>query len=362
MRSGISQFGSGMVRRIGRASHWRRLLSAVVAGAFIVAALAAGTGEAQASDRVHIVAPGENLAKIAARYNTTLAELAQYNNIANPDIVRIGQQLAIPYDTRASLNAPAANPQALPGDAGYYHVQRGDSLSMIAQAHGLAMADLLRLNGLENPNHIYVGQTLRLSARVDSPSTRIQVEPALADAIHVVKEGDSLAQIAKQYGMTVEEAMRLNGLPNPNFVWTGQRLRVNQAPSSAEQFSMAVAGAPAYGHRLIEIDLSAQTLTAWQGDVPVLRTVVSSGKASTPTVTGRFAVYHKLDSQRMTGPDYDLPGVPWVMYFYGDYAIHGAYWHNSFGVPTSHGCVNLTVEDAQALYNWASEGTEVWVH
>ncbi len=90
-----------------------------------------------------------------------------------------------------------------------------------------------------------------------------------------------------------------------------------------------------------------------------LRTVVSSGKASTPTVTGRFAVYHKLDSQRMTGPDYDLPGVPWVMYFYGDYAIHGAYWHNSFGVPTSHGCVNLTVEDAQALYNWASEGTEV---
>ena len=228
---------------------------------------------------------------------------------------------------------------------------------MIAQAHGLAMADLLRLNGLENPNHIYVGQTLRLSARTAQHASRSR--PALAD-IHVVKEGDSLAQIAKQYGMTVEEAMRLNGLPNPNFVWTGQRLRVNQAPTPTEQFSVAVAGAPAYGQRLIEIDLSAQMLTAWQGDVPVLRTVISSGKASTPTVTGRFAVYHKLDSQRMTGPGYDLPGVPWVMYFYKDYAIHGAYWHNSFGVPTSHGCVNLTVEDARCVQLGVE--AQVWVH
>lgn len=353
MGFGFQRDGRGMVRRMALG---------VIAGAAVLASLMASAGAAHAADRVHIVAPGENLAKIATRYNTTLAELARYNNITDPDIVWIGQQLSIPYDARAALSAPAADLQSLPGDSGYYVVQRGDSLSMVAQAYGLALADLLWLNGLQNPNHIYVGQTLRVSARVEPPAASLQNEPKLADAIYVVQPGDSLAQIAKQYGMTVEEAMWLNGLPNPNFVWTGQRLRVNQAPTSAELFGVAVAGAPVYGQRLIEIDLASQTLTAWQGDVPVLRTVVSSGKASTPTVTGRFAIYHKLDSQRMTGPDYDLPGVPWVMYFFKDYAIHGAYWHANFGVPTSHGCVNLTVEDAQMLYNWASEGTEVWVH
>ncbi len=348
--------------RGGQRAGIRRWLPALVASAGIVASLVAGTGAAQAADRVHIVAPGESLAKIAARYNTTMAQLIAYNNITNPDVVVIGEQLAIPYDIQAALNAPAADLQALPGDGGYYTVARGDSLSMIAQANGMGLADLLRLNGLENPNHIYVGQTLRLSARVDMPAAQSQAEPVLADAIYVVQDGDLLAEIARQYGMSMEEILLLNGLPNPNFVWTGQRLRVNQAPTASEQFSMAVAGAPADGQRWIEINLSTQTLTAWQGDVAVLTTVVSSGKASTPTVTGRFAIYNKLDSQRMTGPDYDLPGVPWVMYFYSDFAIHGAYWHANFGVPTSHGCVNLTIDDAQTLYNWAPAGTEVWVH
>jgi lipoprotein-anchoring transpeptidase ErfK/SrfK len=64
----------------------------------------------------------------------------------------------------------------------------------------------------------------------------------------------------------------------------------------------------------------------------------------------------------MVGPGYDLPGVPWVMYFYSGYAIHGAYWHNNFGAPMSHGCVNMTPGEAQILYNWAPIGTEVYVH
>ncbi|OUC08371.1 ErfK/YbiS/YcfS/YnhG family protein, partial [Litorilinea aerophila] len=108
--------------------------------------------------------------------------------------------------------------------------------------------------------------------------------------------------------------------------------------------------------------LSDQTLTAWQGDVVVMRTIVSTGKWSTPTVKGDFAIYLKLDSQHMYGDDYDLPNVPWVMYFYEDYAIHGAYWHTSFGIPVSHGCVNMRPEEAEALYRWASVGTLVRVH
>ena len=62
------------------------------------------------------------------------------------------------------------------------------------------------------------------------------------------------------------------------------------------------------------------------------------------------------------GFDYDTPDVPNVMYFTGDFAIHGAYWHNDFGQPASHGCVNVSVTDSQWLYNFADIGTFVDVH
>jgi lipoprotein-anchoring transpeptidase ErfK/SrfK len=120
--------------------------------------------------------------------------------------------------------------------------------------------------------------------------------------------------------------------------------------------------APANGYRWIEVNLSDQTLTAWQGDQAVLYTSVSTGTSAYPTVTGRYSIGTKYTAQRMTGPGYDLPGVPWVMYFFGGYAIHGAYWHNNFGTPMSHGCVNMETSDAQWVFSWAGVGTVVNVH
>jgi lipoprotein-anchoring transpeptidase ErfK/SrfK len=160
--------------------------------------------------------------------------------------------------------------------------------------------------------------------------------------------------------MTMQALLAANGLPHENFTWVGQRLRLHPGakPSSGTNFN----NAPSEGYRWIEVNLSTQMLTAWQGDVAVMQTNISSGVAATPTVTGRFRVGTKLTSQRMVGPGYDLPGVPWVMYFYGAYAIHGAYWHNNFGMPMSHGCVNMRPGEAQMLYNWAPAGTEVYVH
>jgi lipoprotein-anchoring transpeptidase ErfK/SrfK len=115
----------------------------------------------------------------------------------------------------------------------------------------------------------------------------------------------------------------------------------------------------------IDVDVSSQTLVAYEGNVPVLRTLVSTGKAYTPTVKGRFRIFHKLLSQNMVGPDYEQPNVPYVMYFYGAYSLHGAYWHNDFGRPRSHGCVNLPVEDAKWLFYWTDPplpvgSTQVW--
>ena len=116
------------------------------------------------------------------------------------------------------------------------------------------------------------------------------------------------------------------------------------------------------GRRWIEVDISDQTLIAWQGETVVLRTLISSGRTQYPTVRGTYQVRTKLDLERMIGPGYDTPNVPWTMYFFRGYAIHGAYWHNNFGTPVSHGCVNMRVDEAKALYDWASVGTEVVVH
>lgn len=116
------------------------------------------------------------------------------------------------------------------------------------------------------------------------------------------------------------------------------------------------------GERWIEVDLSEQMLTAWQGETAVLRTIVSTGRTEYPTVVGTWPIRVKLTSTRMIGPGYDTPDVPWTMYYYRGYAIHGAYWHNDFGTPVSHGCVNMRPEEAEMLFHWASEGTTVTVH
>ena len=114
--------------------------------------------------------------------------------------------------------------------------------------------------------------------------------------------------------------------------------------------------------RWIEVDLSDQHLWAHEGDAVVNEFIVSTGLWNTPTVVGEFAIYVKYEAADMWGPGYYLPAVPYVMYFFEDYGLHGTYWHNNFGTPMSHGCVNLRTEDAGWLFNWASVGTRVVIH
>jgi len=116
------------------------------------------------------------------------------------------------------------------------------------------------------------------------------------------------------------------------------------------------------GARWIDVNLSTQSVYAYEGDTVVNSFVVSTGTRYTPTVTGKFKIWIKLKSTTMSGPGYYLPNVPYTMYFYKGYGLHGTYWHNNFGTPMSHGCVNLRTSDAEWLYYWASEGTVVNVH
>ena len=116
------------------------------------------------------------------------------------------------------------------------------------------------------------------------------------------------------------------------------------------------------GARWIDVDLTNQMVYAYEGDVVVNSFVVSTGTWLTPTVTGEYKIYVKYRSGSMSGPGYYLPDVPYIMYFYKGYGLHGTYWHNNFGTPMSHGCVNLRTEEAGWIFNWASVGTVVNVH
>lgn len=309
---------------------------------------------------IHVVARGESLGVIAHRYSVSTRQLMLSNGINNPDFIYVGQRLVVPGLEAAKEATQLAARKPLPNGNGYHTVRRGDTLSEIAKNNGLTLSELIRLNGLTNSNVVWVGQKVRVTARVAPVQTENIAEPQLA-IIHIVKAGDTLEALAAEHKTTVEAILRANGLPHEKFVWVGQRLRILPGAALAGS-TTKLADAPAAGRRWIEVNLSDQTLTAWQGDVAVMHTYISSGLPATPTVTGRFKIGTKYTSQRMTGPGYDLPGVPWVMYFYGGYAIHGAYWHTKFGSPMSHGCVNVEPGEAQLLYNWAPAGTEVYVH
>ena len=114
--------------------------------------------------------------------------------------------------------------------------------------------------------------------------------------------------------------------------------------------------------RWIDVDVKSQVVTAYEGSKPVRSFVVSTGTAYHPTVVGLFRIWTKLKWDDMAGPGYYLPNVPYTMYFYKGYALHGTYWHSNFGTPMSHGCVNLRTEDAAWLFEFASIGTLVNVH
>lgn len=134
----------------------------------------------------------------------------------------------------------------------------------------------------------------------------------------------------------------------------------------------------------IEVDLSEQMVIAHEGDTSVYATLSATGiPPRWSTVQGLYRIWVKVEKIRMYGGDsaadeYRLEDVPWTMYFYRDYGIHGTYWHDEFGAPRSHGCVNLSPADSRWFFDWAepalpansdhilssdeNPGTWVWVH
>ena len=126
------------------------------------------------------------------------------------------------------------------------------------------------------------------------------------------------------------------------------------------------------GEKRVYVDLTKQKVYAFQGDTLFMQAPISSGKWGR-TPTGDFTVWTKIRATRMRGGSgadyYDLPNVPYVMFFSNNkvpaalgYSLHGTYWHNNFGYPMSHGCINMKITDAEKLYNWADNKIKVTIY
>jgi lipoprotein-anchoring transpeptidase ErfK/SrfK len=139
----------------------------------------------------------------------------------------------------------------------------------------------------------------------------------------------------------------------------GERTDVDLATTSEAEPTPTAA-------KRIEVDLSAQRLYAFEGDRKVFDFLISSGKYGR-TPTGTFRIWSKFRYTKMSGGSkelgtyYYLPNVPFVMFFSNNevaasrgFSLHGTYWHNNFGHPMSHGCVNMKTEEVEQLYYWAT--------
>jgi LysM repeat protein len=337
----------------------------------------------EASEVTHVVQSGENLFRIALRYGVDMNELATSNGITDSTRIFAGQVLVIPGLKSADSGDVVDNP--LIAAAPIIHtVQRGEYLGQIAALYGVTIDNVLQGNQITNANTIYPGQELQIwASNISTLETAAESEPAnsavesvasteapIEMAIHVVAPGEYLSQIAQGYGVAWTAIAEANQISNPNQIYAGMQLNIPGGNNVAVQSPVTVAAIASniadpgahwgYGREIV-VDLSSQMTYAYQDGNLVFSALVSTGLPATPTVQGEFQMWHRTPEQTMSGPGYYLPNVKWVQYFYQGYGFHGTYWHSNFGQPMSHGCVNMTNEDAEWLYNFASIGTNVFV-
>lgn len=187
------------------------------------------------------------------------------------------------------------------------------------------------------------------------PQDKKVIQDGAAGAEVVLQEGSDGTELAGKQELTNSITAALKSQQD-----VSQELQVQVAAHKTVNMS-------AYD-KWIEVDLSEQRTTAYERATPLKSYLIASGTKGHETVQGEFSIWHKTRSQTMSGGSradgsyYSIDNVEWVSYFYEDYALHGAWWRKQFGYPASHGCVNMTNEDAKWIFEWAPVGTKVIVH
>jgi lipoprotein-anchoring transpeptidase ErfK/SrfK len=212
---------------------------------------------------------------------------------------------------------------------------------------------------------------------VDRPPDR-PAAPSPNQLSHTIQPGDTLAAIARNYGVSLDELIAANAIADANLLYAGQTLVIpdgdpavpqepglpapTDVPTEPTPTQPAASPGEIGGERWIDVDLSEQQLTAYAGDTPLHSFLVSTGLPATPTPVGQFRIWIKLRYDDMAGTGYYIEDVPFVMYFHEGYGLHGVTWHGNFGQPMSHGCINLPTQEAEWLFGFAEVGTLVNIH
>lgn len=368
---------------------WRLGLALLLAGllALVIQPFAVHAAPAGDDTVVYIVKPGDRLADIAARYNTSASAIMHANNLANADVIFPGQRLTIPGGDGSAASSAAtsagtvtATVVATSGDSSdsgealssatdvYHTVKLGDSLEKIGRAYGVSASALIQANRVANPNLLWVGQRLLIPAGGDSPTAT--PEPTAATptpaptvarpAVHEVQAGETLSQIAQRYDTTVAALIGANGLGSADLIYVGMRLTIPKPGAAVTYAGQAT--------RFVA-SISQQRCWLYRGDTVIYRWVCSTGRSGWGTLPGSYRIQSKLP--KAFGSTWNI----WMPYWLGIYwagasenGIHGLPWDAAsgaqtwaglVGTPITYGCVMLDNVNAKMLYDMAYIGMPV---
>ena len=216
------------------------------------------------------VQPGETLSQIADRLGISTARLMKLNGITNPDHVESGSKLTVPNSVSTTGRAKGTGSSSS-GPTTKVTVKDGETLSEIADRHGMSVNELMRLNDLSNADHVETGSTLRVKAGAVASSRSAEGPSSYRKGAseHVVQPGENLSNIAEGYGVPMGRLVAINGLQDPDHVEVGMRLRLKgNPPTSAAPVATPHHSSPAPS-----------------AEVPPSRSVAPTPVASSPRAT-----------------------------------------------------------------------------
>ena len=336
-------------RGLARRSAWLALALAVV----VLLMMAVPSQAAPVADEpvVYIVQPGDRLVDIAARYGVSAGAIVRANRLANSDVIYPGQRLTIPVPGAATSTptttptqppatptvppattpvstpdgTPAATPSATATTGPKYHtVELGDTLAKIARAYGVTSVAIVEANSLASADLIYVGQRLLIPEAGGTSSKSGTPIPLPTPTIHVVQPGDTLSVIAKRYGTTVDRLVEINGLGSPDKLRVGMRLLIPGPGGTV----------PTYPGRATSfvVSISEQRCWLYRGETVIAKWVCSTGRSGSATRPGTYRIQSKLP--KAYGSTWDI----WMPYWLGIYwagasenGIHGLPWDAQTG-------------------------------
>ncbi len=278
-----------------------------------------------ACGQFYIIQEGDTLFSIAERFDTTVENILRFNPDLNPANLPIGRRICVISATNQPVTCPLGT---LP-----YNINPGDTILSIALRFGTSVEALLAANPDIDPYNLVVGQRICISQRFQEPPM------CPTRNFYVIRQGDTFGAIARSFGVSQADIMRLNpDLDSRNLV-IGQIICIPLAPSPIE----------------IIINVGAKRLTVYRNGSIYREYIIATGKPDTPTPIGVFEVINKeIDP----GGPY---GTRWLGLSARGYGIHGTNNPSSIGTAASNGCIRMYNEDIEALFDITVVGTPVRV-